>query len=87
MLTGFFFDHILEGAMNTQKIKSSSLQSIERGHRTEIDFLNGYICDHGKEHSILTPVNNAVRAMVLEIEDGKRKMSLTNLNEKAFEEV
>ncbi|NQU15243.1 MAG: hypothetical protein HQ561_13910 [Desulfobacteraceae bacterium] len=29
---------------------SSSLQSLERGRRTEIDFLNGYICDNGKTH-------------------------------------
>lgn len=64
-----------------RRIKSSSLQSIERGHRTEIDYLNGYICDCGRKHNVPTPANNAVRKMVLEIEDGKRKISMANLNE------
>lgn len=63
-----------------RKIKSSSLQSIERGRRTEIDFLNGYICDRGKAHGVPTPVNDAVRAMVLEIEAGQRQMTLDNVN-------
>jgi 2-dehydropantoate 2-reductase len=64
-----------------RRIKSSSLQSLERGRRTEIDFLNGYICDQGKTHGVNTPMNDAVRAMVKEIEDGKREMSLGNLHE------
>jgi len=64
-----------------RQIKSSSLQSIERGRRTEIDFLNGYICDRGKELGVPTPVNDAVRAMVLEIEAKKREMSLDNVDE------
>ena len=64
-----------------RRIKSSSLQSLERGRKTEIDFLNGYICDQGKVHGVKTPTNDAVRAMVLEIDDGKREMSLRNLQE------
>lgn len=63
-----------------RRIKSSSLQSIERGRRTEIDFLNGYICDHGKKHRVPTPVNDAIRKMVHEIEAGSRKMSMGNLD-------
>jgi 2-dehydropantoate 2-reductase len=64
-----------------RRIKSSSLQSIERGRRTEIDFLNGYICDRGKELGVPTPVNDAVRAMVLKIEANQRQMGLDNVNE------
>lgn len=64
-----------------RRIKSSSLQSLERGHRTEIDFLNGYICDYGRKHNVPTPVNNTVRKMVLEIEEGKRRMSMDNIKE------
>jgi 2-dehydropantoate 2-reductase len=64
-----------------RQIKSSSLQSIERGRRTEIDFLNGYICDRGKALGVPTPVNDAVRAMVLEIEANQRQMGLDNVNE------
>ena len=68
-----------------RRIKSSSLQSIERGRRTEIDFLNGYICDRGLENGVPTPINEAVRNMVREIEDGKRKMSLKNVEDSAFD--
>jgi len=67
-----------------RRIKSSSLQSIERGRRTEIDFLNGYICDRGGELGVPTPLNNAVRNMVREIENQKRKMSLHNVNDPVF---
>jgi len=73
------FDEITIIGFKYRKIKSSRLQSIERGRRTEIDFLNGYICDRGL--NVPTPVNDAVRAMVLEIEEGKRKISLDNINE------
>jgi len=62
------------------RIKSSSLQSIERGRPTEIDFLNGYICDNGKKKNVSTPVNDAVRKMVHEIEAGTRNMSMDNLD-------
>lgn len=68
-----------------RRIKSSSLQSIERGRRSEVDYLNGYICDRGREHGVPTPVNDAVRDMVHEIEAGKRKMSLVNVADPVFE--
>ncbi len=64
-----------------RKIKSSSWQSLERGRRTEIDYLNGYICEKGKAFGVTTALNDAVRTMVVEIENGKRPMSLENLNE------
>ncbi len=66
-----------------RKIKSSSWQSLERGRRTEIDYLNGYICEKGNAFGVTTPLNDAVRTMVVEIENGKRPMSLKNLNELA----
>jgi 2-dehydropantoate 2-reductase len=68
-----------------RRIKSSSLQSIERGRRTEIDFLNGYICDRGREFGVKTPVNDAVRKTVLEIEEGKREMAPENFDRLAFD--
>jgi len=66
-----------------RRIKSSSLQSLERGRRTEIDYLNGYICDKGNALGVATPLNDAVRAMVLAIENGQKPMSLNNLAELA----
>jgi 2-dehydropantoate 2-reductase len=70
-----------------RRIKSSSLQSIERGRKTEIDYLNGYIADRGKEHGVAVPVNTAVIAMIKEIEAGTRKMGPENLDDAAFQSV
>jgi 2-dehydropantoate 2-reductase len=61
-----------------RRIKSSSLQSLERGHRTEVDFLNGYICENGRAQRVPTPVNDAVRQMVKAIENNERKMGMAN---------
>jgi 2-dehydropantoate 2-reductase len=64
-----------------RRIRSSSLQSLERGRKTEVDFLNGYICRQGRRHHVPTPVNDAVVEMIHEIEDGKRPISMANLDE------
>jgi 2-dehydropantoate 2-reductase len=67
-----------------RRIKSSSLQSLERGRKTEIDYLNGYICTRGKQHGVPTPINDAVVRMVKEIEEGHRKMTPENLKDAIF---
>ena len=54
-------DGIFE-SMSTQK--SSTQQDLMRGKKTEIDYLNGYICELGKHHGIPTPCNQAVYALV-----------------------
>ncbi len=64
-----------------RKLKSSSLQSIERGKRTEVDNYNGYIANKGKELGVSTPVNEQLTLMVKSIEEGKRAISPENLNE------
>ena len=62
-------------------LKSSMLQSIERGRRAEIDFLNGYVVERGQEKGVPTPVNAALTAMVREVEAGTRRISPDNLEE------
>jgi 2-dehydropantoate 2-reductase len=64
-----------------RKLKSSSLQSLERGERTEIDFFNGYIGRKGRELGIPTHINDRLTAMVKEIEAGTRKISASNFIE------
>ena len=64
-----------------RKLKSSSLQSLERGRKTEIDFFNGYISSKGKEHGVNTPVNVKLTRMVREIENGMRSISVNSLEE------
>ncbi|HDZ41162.1 MAG TPA: ketopantoate reductase family protein [Bacteroidetes bacterium] len=68
-----------------RKLKSSSLQSLQRGKLTEIDYLNGYIATYGREYGVPTPVNEAIVKMIHEIEDSKRKISPINLDEEVFQ--
>jgi 2-dehydropantoate 2-reductase len=44
--------------------RSSTAQDINRGKRTEIDSLNGYIARRGAELGVPTPVNQALYALV-----------------------
>jgi len=67
-----------------RRLKSSSLQSLERGEKTEIDFFNGYIVKKGKEVHVETPLNEYLTGMVKQIEAGKRKISPTNFDDPFF---
>ncbi len=66
-------------AIASRKVKLSSMQSIARGRKTEVDFLNGYISELGRKHRVPTPLNDMMVSMVKEIENGTRSMSLDNL--------
>jgi 2-dehydropantoate 2-reductase len=68
-----------------RRLKSSSLQSILRGGRSEVDFFNGYIAARGKELGISVPVNTAITEMIHQIEQKKREISLGNFNETVFD--
>ena len=67
-----------------RRLKSSSLQSLERGKPTEIDYFNGYIAAKGRETGVATPVNDALTAMVKSIERGELSISTKNLSAPAF---
>jgi len=62
-----------------RRLKSSMLQSLERGRRPEIDFFNGYVVERARELGVPVPVNEALTAMVREIADGKRPIRPDNL--------
>jgi len=68
-----------------RKLRSANLQSLERGNKTEIDFLNGYIVLHGQQLGVQTPVNQSLVLMIREIENGQRTISPQNLSEKVFD--
>ena len=60
-------DHVrkvIEVAEATANNKSSMLQDIEKGKRTEIDYINGAIVKLGKKLKIKTPVNKTLTAIV-----------------------
>ncbi len=40
--------------------RPSLLQDVLKGRRTEIDYLNGYVCEQGRQVGVKTPVNDAV---------------------------
>lgn len=62
-----------------RRLKSSSLQALERGKPTEVDYFNGYIAEKGDEYGVPTPVNKRIVEMIKEIEAGKRKVEVSNL--------
>lgn len=62
-------------------MRSSMLQDMERGRRTEIDYLNGYIVKKGLEAGVPTPINEAIVSGVKEVEAGKREIAPKNLEE------
>lgn len=67
-----------------RRLKSSSLQSLERGKPTEIQYFNGYIARKGGEYGVSCPINERLTAMVSEIEACRRKISIENLRDPAL---
>jgi 2-dehydropantoate 2-reductase len=62
-------------------IKPSMWQDIEKGRRTEVDFVNGYVVRKGQEVHVKTPANELVIRLVHEIEDGRKSPDIKNLVE------
>ncbi|MGN1418394.1 MAG: ketopantoate reductase family protein [Acutalibacteraceae bacterium] len=62
-------------------VKPSTLQSLEKGEKTEIDIFNGYFAQKGDEYGAQTPVNHKLTQMIHEIENGERKITPDNLEE------
>jgi 2-dehydropantoate 2-reductase len=62
-----------------RRLKSSMLQSLERGREPEIDFMNGYVVSKGRQVGVPTPLNAALTTMVKEIADGEREIDPGNL--------
>ena len=62
-----------------RETKSSMLQSLERSRPTEIDFLNGYVVEQAALVGVPVPMNEALVAMVKDIEAGGRAIAPGNL--------
>jgi len=69
------------GFANHRATKPSMWQDIEKGRKTEVDFVNGYVVRTGKEVGLKTPDNELVTKIIREIEEGKRKPDPSNLKE------
>ncbi|MGH7899625.1 MAG: ketopantoate reductase family protein, partial [Candidatus Binatia bacterium] len=53
--------------------RSSMLQDIERGKRTEVDANNGYICRRGAELGVATPVNAVLTDLIHATEEARKR--------------
>ena len=60
-------------------VRPSTLQSLDRGEKTEIDIFNGYISKNGKKYGVPTPVNDQIYDFIKRIENGEAVSSMSNL--------
>lgn len=70
---------VKETYKNLGAAKASMLQDLEKGKLTEVDMINGYLCEQGRKHGVPTPANDSVVEIVHGIETGKYPMSMSNL--------
>jgi 2-dehydropantoate 2-reductase len=64
-----YFEFLIERQVPpTASHRSSMLQDIERGKKTEIDYLNGFIVERGKVHGIPTPNNKTITQIIKSLE-------------------
>lgn len=70
---------LLAVGVKYRRLKSSSLTSLERGGKTEVDYLNGWISRKARLLGVFTPVNDGVVDIIREIEAGRREISPANL--------
>ena len=71
----------LVGKGKYASVKPSTLQSLLRGEKTEVDIFNGYLARMAVKNHISAPVNTKLTEMIREIESGKREMTPDNLSE------
>jgi 2-dehydropantoate 2-reductase len=62
-------------------LRSSSLQSLERGRRTEVDYLNGHVVRAAEARGLDAPLNRTLVRLIHEIEEGQRPLSPDNVGE------
>ncbi|MGN1225603.1 MAG: ketopantoate reductase family protein [Candidatus Cryptobacteroides sp.] len=60
-------------------LKASMLQDIEHGKKTEVDAINGVVCEYGRKYKVPTPCNDKVVEIVHKIENGELKAEFGNL--------
>jgi 2-dehydropantoate 2-reductase len=68
-----------------KRIKTSMLQDMENGKRTEIDSINGVVCEFGRKYNVPTPYNDLVVSIVHKMEQGEYKPGFENL--RSFREL
>ena len=64
-------DARLQGRGDPEDWRSSMAQDVLKGRKSEIEQMNGYIVEKGRERNVATPVNEAVVRVMKEIERGE----------------
>jgi 2-dehydropantoate 2-reductase len=59
--------------------RPSMAQDIAKGRRTEIEYLNGFVCRKGAELGLATPANRMMVELVKKVERGEVKPDLKNV--------
>ena len=59
-----FAQSVMDFAERVGRVYASTAQDLDRGKRTEIDALNGFVVRRGAELDVATPVNQALLALV-----------------------
>lgn len=59
---------------------SGMLLDLQRGRKTEIDFITGIVCRYGREYGVETPTADAVVELVHGIENGLYEICMENLD-------
>ena len=60
-------------------VRNAFLQDIAKGRPTEVDSFTGAVVRKGREVNVPTPLNEAATSLVKQIEQGKLKQSISNL--------
>jgi 2-dehydropantoate 2-reductase len=60
------------------KLKASMLQDLEKGRKTEIAYINGYVCRKGREKNVPTPYNDFAVSLVSAAELRKKVPDFTS---------
>ena len=66
-------DYVAMGKKGNPDGRPSMGQDMQKGRRTEIDFMNGLVCMKGKELGIPTPVNDRIVDAVKAVEKDSSK--------------
>lgn len=61
-------------------IRSGMIGDIERGRKTDIDEINGVVCEYGRRYGVETSFNSRIVEIVHEIEDGVLRPEPTNID-------
>jgi 2-dehydropantoate 2-reductase len=56
------------------------LQDIEKGLKTEVDYITGYCVDRAAEKSVAVPINTKVRDLIKRMESGETTASPDNIS-------